>query len=98
MREYWENPSEENKENIRKLLAANFTKYQYVNGTRNPGIISPDYPEYVLDRPGNKEIQLALFYDYQNNLKQYPTWHEYFRINQPPTLVAWGKNDIFFGP
>jgi hypothetical protein len=52
----------------------------------------------VLDRPGNKEIQLALFYDYQNNLKQYPTWHEYFRINQPPTLVAWGKNDIFFGP
>ena len=53
--------------------------------------------QYVLDRPGNKEIQLALFYDYQNNLKQYPTWHEYFRINQPPTLVAWGKNDIFFG-
>jgi pimeloyl-ACP methyl ester carboxylesterase len=50
-----------------------------------------------LDRPGNKEIQLALFYDYQNNLKQYPTWHEYFRVNQPPTLVAWGKNDIFFG-
>ena len=46
MREYWENPSEENKENIRKLLAANFTKYQYVNGTRNPDIISPDYPEY----------------------------------------------------
>jgi pimeloyl-ACP methyl ester carboxylesterase len=41
---------------------------------------------------------IALFYDYQNNLKQYPTWHEYFRINQPPTLVAWGKNDIFFGP
>ena len=45
-----------------------------------------------MDRPGNKEIQLALFYDYQNNLKQYPTWHEYFRVNQPPTLVAWGKN------
>lgn len=100
MRKYWENPSEENKENIRKLLSANFTKYQYVNGTRNPDIISPDswnLDQYVLDRPGNKEIQLALFYDYQNNLKQYPTWHEYFRINQPPTLVAWGKNDIFFG-
>jgi pimeloyl-ACP methyl ester carboxylesterase len=82
MREYWKNPSEENKENISKLLAVNFTKNQYVNGTR----------------PGNKEIQLALFYDYQNNLKQYPIWHEYFRTNQPPTLVAWGKNDIFFAP
>jgi hypothetical protein len=51
----------------------------------------------VLDRPGNKEIQLALSYDYQNNLKQYPIWHEYFRKYQPPTLVALGKNDIFFG-
>ena len=71
---------------ISKLLAANLTKYQYVNGTRNPDIISPDswnLDQFVLDRPGNKEIQLALFYDYQNNLKQYPTWHEYFRINQP---------------
>ena len=52
----------------------------------------------MLDRPGNKEIQLALFYDYQNNLKQYPIWHEYFRKYQPPTLVAWWKNDIVFGP
>jgi pimeloyl-ACP methyl ester carboxylesterase len=42
MRKYWENPSEENKQNIIKLLAANFTKYQYVNGTRNPDTISPD--------------------------------------------------------
>jgi pimeloyl-ACP methyl ester carboxylesterase len=94
IRTYWENPSEENKENLRKLLAANLTKYQYVNGTRNPAVISPDswnLDQYVLDRPGNKEIQLALFYDYQNNLKQYTIWQQYFRTYQPPTLVAWGK-------
>jgi pimeloyl-ACP methyl ester carboxylesterase len=100
IRKYWQNPSEENKENIRKLLTPDFTKFQYVNGTRNPDSISPDswnLDQYVLDRPGNKEVQLALFYDYQNNLKQYPNWHEYFRKHQPPTLVAWGKNDIFFG-
>ena len=69
-----------------------------MNGTRNPDIISPDSwntDQYVLDRPANKEIQLALFYDYQNNLKQYPTWHEYFRINQPPTLVASGRTINF---
>lgn len=53
---------------------------------------------YVLDRPGNKEIQIGLFYDYRNNLELYPTWQEFFRTYQPPTLVAWGKNDIFFGP
>jgi hypothetical protein len=42
MRKYWESPSKENKENIRKLLAPNFTKYQYVNGTRIAYMISPD--------------------------------------------------------
>ena len=31
-------------------------------------------------------------------MKQYSIWHEYFRKYQPPTLVAWGKNDIVFGP
>jgi pimeloyl-ACP methyl ester carboxylesterase len=100
IRKYWQNPSEENKENIRKLLTPDFTKFQYVNGTRNPESISPDswnLDQYVLDRPGNKEVQLTLFYDYQNNLKQYPGWHKYFKMHQPPTLVAWGKNDVFFG-
>jgi pimeloyl-ACP methyl ester carboxylesterase len=101
IRAYWENPTDENKNNLKALLSVDFTKYQYTNGTRNPDRISPDawnMDQFVLNRPGNKEIQLALFYDYRNNLKQYPSWQEYFRTYQPPTLVAWGKNDIFFGP
>ncbi|KOR83357.1 hydrolase [Bacillus sp. FJAT-22058] len=101
IRTYWENPTEENKNNLKALLSADFTKYQYIDGTRNPDRISPDawnMDQFVLDRPGNKEIQLALFYDYQNNVKQYPSWQEYFRTYQPPALVAWGKNDLFFGP
>ncbi|MGY4690978.1 alpha/beta fold hydrolase [Salibacterium sp. K-3] len=101
VRAYWENPSEENKNNVKPLLTADFTKYQYTNGTRNPKRISPDawnMDQMVLDRPGNNEIQLALQYDYRNNLKEYPHWQEYFRTHQPPTLAAWGKNDIFFGP
>ncbi|WP_121614345.1 alpha/beta fold hydrolase [Mesobacillus foraminis] len=100
IRTYWENPTEENKNNLKALLTIDFTKYQYTNGTRNPNRISPDawnMDQLVLDRPGNKEIQLALFYDYRNNLKLYLSWQEYFRKYQPPTLVAWGKNDIFFG-
>ncbi len=101
IRAYREHPTDENKERLRSLLTADFTKYQYVNGTRNSAVISPDswnIDQFVLDRPGNKEIQLALFYDYQNNLKQYTTWQQYFRTYQPPILAAWGKNDIFFGP
>lgn len=101
IRTYWKNPTEENKNNLKKLLSSDFTKYQYTDGTRNPDRINPDawnMDQLFLDRPGNNEIQLALFYDYQNNVKQYPSWQEYFRTYQPPTLVVWGKNDLFFGP
>lgn len=31
VRDYWENPSNENKEKLRKLLTADFTKYQYID-------------------------------------------------------------------
>ncbi|HZH63111.1 MAG TPA: alpha/beta hydrolase [Metabacillus sp.] len=101
VRTYWENPTEENKIPLKGLLTAEFTKYQYINGTRNPNKISPDtwnLDQTGLDRPGNEEIQLALMYDYRNNVKQYQDWQEYFRTYQPPTLVVWGKNDMFFGP
>ncbi|MFP7159430.1 alpha/beta hydrolase [Priestia aryabhattai] len=101
IRTYWEDPTEENKNNLKALLSADTTKYLYTHGTRNPDRISPDawnIDQFFLNRPGSKEIQLALFYDYRNNLKQYPNWQEFFRKYQPPTLVAWGKNDDFFGP
>jgi pimeloyl-ACP methyl ester carboxylesterase len=64
-------------------------------------LISPDtwtLDQHFLDHPGNAEIQLDLFYDYRNNLAQYPLWQAYFREHQPPMLVIWGRNDPFFGP
>ncbi len=100
IRTYWEHPTKENKDKLRPLLEIDFTKYQYTDRTRHPNRISPDawnMDQWVLDRPGNDEIQLALYYDYQNNVKQYPEWHEYFRTYQPPTLVA-SVVDMFFGP
>jgi len=41
---------------------------------------------------------LALFYSYGSNPAQYPLWHDYFRKHQPPTLIAWGKNDAILPP
>jgi pimeloyl-ACP methyl ester carboxylesterase len=61
--------------------------------------LSPDTWQHVqplLDRPGNQEIQLALFYSYGSNPPHYPEWQEYFRKHQPPTLIVWGKNDKIF--
>ncbi|MEA2263791.1 MAG: hypothetical protein QOJ51_6616, partial [Acidobacteriaceae bacterium] len=52
----------------------------------------------LMDRPGNKEIQLDLFLDYASNVKLYPQFQGYFRKSTPPLLAIWGKNDPFFIP
>jgi pimeloyl-ACP methyl ester carboxylesterase len=52
----------------------------------------------LLERPGNKAIQLELQADYASNLAKYPEWQAYLRKEHPPTLVVWGKNDPIFGP
>jgi pimeloyl-ACP methyl ester carboxylesterase len=63
---------------------------------------SPDgwqYDQSLLDRSGNAEIQLDLFYDYRTNIPLYPLWQKAFRQHKPPMLSAWGKNDeIFVAP
>ena len=96
---YWREPNEKNKYALRKLLTIEATKWQYTHGTRNENAISPDnwiLDQSLLDRSGNKEIQLQLFYDYRSNLLLYPQWQEYFRKYQPPTLIVWGRNDYIF--
>ena len=99
IRAYWADPSEENAGPLRAFLGIEGTKWQFTHGTRNPDAISPDnywHVQYLLDRPGNAEVQLELFYDYRTNLTLYPEWQALFREHQPPALVVWGKNDQIF--
>lgn len=101
IRAYWKERTEKNAEPLKKILTLEGTKWQYTNGVRDVSAISPDTwttDQYLLDRPGNNEIQLQLFYDYGSNPPLYPKWQEYFRKHQPPTLVVWGKNDLIFPP
>ena len=96
---YWKNKTAENGDALRKLFKIGATKWQYTNGARQVEHISPDnwhVDQRLLDRPGNNEIQLALFYDYRTNVPLYPEWQAYFRKHQPPTLITWGKNDFIF--
>jgi pimeloyl-ACP methyl ester carboxylesterase len=96
---YWQDRSPENVDKLRHVFTLEATKSQYTNGVRNPEAISPDnwnIDQPLLDRPGNNEIQLALFYSYGTNPPLYPQWQEYFRKYQPPTLIVWGKNDFIF--
>ena len=102
IRKYWSEPTAENREVLRQnILTLEGTRWQYTHGVANPDSVAPE--SYTLDmalleRPGNKEIQLDLFLDYASNVKLYPKFQEYFRKSKPPLLAIWGKNDPFFIP
>jgi pimeloyl-ACP methyl ester carboxylesterase len=98
---YWKDNTPANREAIAGMLKPETTKWQYAEGVKDATTLPPDgynLDQYFLDRPGQKDIQLDLFYDYRNNVAMYPKLHEYFRKNQPPLLAVWGKNDPFFLP
>ena len=102
IRKYWAEPTPENRKVLRNnILTLEGTRWQYTHGVAIPESVAPE--SYILDtalleRPGNKEIQLDLFLDYASNIKLYPKFQEYFRTSKPPLLAIWGKNDPFFVP
>lgn len=100
IKEYWKEPTSQVKRDaIRNLLTYEATKWQYTHGVKHPERVSPDgaaHDQFLLDRPGNDEIQLDLFLSYGSNPPLYPKWQDYFRRHQPPMLIIWGKNDKIF--
>ncbi|SAK85524.1 Alpha/beta hydrolase [Caballeronia fortuita] len=101
IQKYWSEPSQANRDQLRRILTPDAVKWQYTQGAHSTEVIAPD--SYTLDsalltRPGNVEIQLDLFKDYKNNVAQYPLYQQYFRKFKPPLLAVWGKNDPLFLP
>lgn len=98
---FWADKSEANGAKLRPLFELPATKWQYTEGVRDVQRISPDawtVDQAYMDRPGNKDIQLEMFYSYGSNPGHYPEWQAYFRKHQPPMLIVWGKNDKIFPP
>ncbi len=101
LKAYWTNPSAENRAALQAFLRPEMVQWQYQHGVSAPERLSPDawtLDSALLARPGNVEIQLDLFGDYQSNVALYPKFQEYFRTWRPPLLAVWGKNDPFFLP
>jgi pimeloyl-ACP methyl ester carboxylesterase len=95
----YQQPEMSNDDALRFLLTLGATKWQYTNGVSNPETVSPDTWDHVqplLDREGNADIQLQMFYSYGSNPPLYPKWQQYFRDYQPPTLIVWGQHDEIF--
>jgi len=99
IKKYWKSGAESDRNKLRGLLTLGATKWQYTTGVRDETIISPDnwlVVQPLLDREGNDDVQLDMFYDYGTNPPLYPEWQQYFRDNQPPMLITWGANDPVF--
>jgi pimeloyl-ACP methyl ester carboxylesterase len=98
---YWKEPTPKNREALRDFLKPETTRFQYVHGAPDETKVAPE--AYTLDaallaRPGNDDIQLDLFLDYQSNVALYPAFQKYIRSRKPPVLAVWGRNDPFFLP
>ena len=96
---YWADGSQAHRRALDFLVAPETTRFQYTDGVTDVSRIDPDnwvHDQALLDRPGNRDIQLDLFHDYGTNVPLYPDFQAFFRKYQPPTLIVWGKNDKIF--
>lgn len=97
----WKERTSATEARLKELFELPATKRQYLEGTPDPTMVSPDaweHAQWGMDRPGDKEIQFALHANYGSNVEHYEEWHAYFRQFQPPTLIVWGKGDFVFTP
>lgn len=95
----WKNRSPETERPLAAFLQLEAIKQVYLHGHKNAEIISPDnwnMDFLFMERPGARQIQMDLFYDYRTNVALYPQWQRFLHERQPKTLIFWGQNDIFF--
>ena len=98
--QYWANPKE-HPEVLETFMSKGAAEQRHTAGTSHPERYNPDSwsDEYIqLSRPGQKEIQGNLLYDYRTNVASYPEWQAWMRQFKPKTLVVWGRNDPSFIP
>lgn len=99
IKKYWNEYKAENGKPLEAFHSPDGLKWQYTHGVKDVSRISPDNWNIDLrhiTKPGNNDIQLAMFYDYRTNVPLYPEWQAYFGKYQPPVLIVWGKNDYIF--
>jgi pimeloyl-ACP methyl ester carboxylesterase len=74
-------------------------KVRHLGSSPHPERYDPEAWEWetaLLSRPGQRQIQSDLLFDYQTNVAAYPSWQAWLKRNQPPLLVLWGKYDPSF--
>jgi pimeloyl-ACP methyl ester carboxylesterase len=101
VRDYQREQTPDTEAAVRQAFTLETTRWQYLTGVPDETLVSPDtwHHDYaLLSRPGNDQIQLALFRDYVTNPPLYPRLHEFLRTSRVPVLAVWGRGDEIFGP
>jgi pimeloyl-ACP methyl ester carboxylesterase len=96
--QYWADPKA-HPQVFDAFVSAAATEQRHTLDTSHPERYNPDTwtDEFAhLSKPGQREIQAALLYDYRTNVAAYPAWQAWLRTHKPPTLVVWGRNDPSF--
>jgi len=89
----------ETRDALRPALGRDAVEWQYTHGVPDPSTVDPDAWEHdlaLLTRPGQDDVQLALFRDYATNRDLYPAVHDWLRDSRVPVLAIWGRHDEIF--
>lgn len=100
MRRAWREPTDENRQALRRFFTPEMIEWQYTEGVRDTSLIAPEpwqLASAALDRIG-ADKQMDLLLDYGNNIRQYEELHAFIREYRPPILAIWGDKDPFFTP
>jgi pimeloyl-ACP methyl ester carboxylesterase len=95
---YWADPAA-HPEQVDAFTSLEGAKQRHLGNSPHPERYNPEtwMEEFaLLSRPGQREIQAALLYDYRTNVAAYPVWQAWLRQRTPPTLVMWGRYDPSF--
>ncbi len=95
---YWADPAA-HPEQIEAFTSLEGARQRHLGASPNPQRYNPDSwaDEYAfLVRPGQRDIQAALLYDYRTNVASYPAWQAWMRNHQVPALILWGRYDPSF--
>lgn len=98
-RAFWRDRAANEDKVITPFTSLEGSKMRHLGSSPNPNRYDPEawLGEYaLLSRPGQRQIQSDLFFDYQTNVAAYPEWQAWLRAHKPPLLVLWGKYDLSF--
>jgi pimeloyl-ACP methyl ester carboxylesterase len=98
-RMFWQDRAAHETSVIDAFLSLETTRARHIGTSPHPEHYNPEewLAEHAhLSKPGQREIQSDLFYDYRTNVASYPAWQSWLRRHQPPTLVFWGRYDPSF--